>query len=94
MIEAMSEDCHFCRKMEHEVLIDDEVVKALKKDFVPVRIDIKKHQLPLGLKAELTPTFIFVDEKANILSNVPGAWNKTDFMQLLREAKTQRKEKE
>ena len=94
MIEAMSEDCHFCRKMEREVMIDDEVAKALKKDFVPVRIDIKKHQLPLGLKAELTPTFIFVDEKANILSNVPGAWNKTDFMQLLREAKTHRKEKE
>jgi thioredoxin-related protein len=94
MIEAMSEDCHFCRKMEREVMIDDEVVNTLKKDFVSVAIDVRKHQLPLGLHTALTPTFIFVDENATILLKIPGAWEKREFMELLQEAKKRRKEKE
>ena len=91
MIEAMSEDCHFCRKMEREVMIEDEVVKALNKDFIPVVIDVKKHALPQGLKAPLTPTFIFVDADKNVLLNMPGAWEKEDFLSLLKEAKAHTK---
>ena len=87
MIEAMSEDCHYCRKMEREVMIEDDVVKALQKDFIPVMIDIQKNRLPLDLKTELTPTFIFVDENAFVLLNVPGAWSKEDFLEMLKEAK-------
>ena len=93
MIEAMSKACHFCRKMEHEVMVESDVVKAIEKDFIPVAIDISVHQLPLGLKIDVTPSFIFVDENKNILLNVPGAWNKKDFMSLLKEAKNKSKDK-
>ncbi len=94
MIEAMSKDCHFCRKMEREVLIEKEVVEAIEKDFIPVAIDIKKHELPLDLKVELTPSFIFVDENKNILTTIPGAWSKEDFLEILKEAKTAKNKKE
>jgi thioredoxin-related protein len=87
MIKAMSEDCHYCRKMEREVMIEKEVTDILKKDFITVMIDVSKMKLPLGLKSDLTPTFIFVDEKEKVLMNIPGAWDKTDFLQLLKEAK-------
>lgn len=93
MIKAMSERCHFCRKMDSEVLIDKEVIKAIEKDFIPVSIDVSVHILPLGLKAQLTPSFIFVDENAKIIMNVPGAWNKQDFISLLKEAKNKSKDK-
>lgn len=87
MIKAMSKDCHYCRKMEQEVMIEKEVTDVLKKDFITVMIDVSKMELPLGIKSELTPTFIFVDEDAKILMNIPGAWDKTDFLLLLEEAK-------
>jgi len=86
MIKAMSKECHFCRKMDREVLIEQEVRDAIKKDFISVSIDVSKHSLPLGLKADLTPSFIFIDEYKNILMNVPGAWSKSDFLALLKEA--------
>ena len=87
MIKAMTKECHFCRKMEREVMIEEEIVKEIKKDFIPVSIDVSVHSLPLGLKTEVTPSFIFVDENAKILMNVPGAWDKNDFIALLKEAK-------
>jgi len=87
MIKAMSEDCHYCRKMEREVMIEKDVTDALKKDFITVMVDVSKMKLPLGLKSEVTPTFIFVNEEAKVLMNIPGAWNKTDFIFLLEEAK-------
>ncbi len=87
IIKAMTKECHFCRKMEREVMIEDEIIAAIKKDFIAVSIDVSTHSLPLGLKAVVTPTFIFVDENAKVLMNVPGAWSKEDFMELLKEAK-------
>jgi thioredoxin-related protein len=88
MIKVMSEGCHFCRKMERTTMKDVHVVDAVKKDFVTVTVDISKHKLPLGLKTELTPSFVFVDEDANILLNIPGAWGVDDFVEILKEAKS------
>lgn len=87
MIKAMSEDCHYCRKMEREVMIENEVTDILNKDFITVMVDVSKMKLPLGIKSEVTPTFIFVDENAEVLMNIPGAWDKKDFLLILKEAK-------
>lgn len=91
MIKVMTEDCHYCRKMEREVMIEKEVTDVLKKDFITVKIDVSKVKLPLELKSDLTPTFIFVDEDEKVLMNIPGAWDKKDFLLLLKEAKTKDK---
>jgi len=94
MLKVMTKYCHFCRKMDREVMIEEDVVKAIEKDFIPVSIDISIHKLPLGLKTELTPSFIFIDENAKVLLNLPGAWDKIDFLDILREAKMKYKQKE
>jgi len=95
MIKAMTKECHFCRKMDREVMIEEEIVNAIEKDFIPVSIDISVHALPLGLRTAITPSFIFVDENATIIDNVPGAWSKEDFATLLKEIKeSQHKEKD
>jgi thioredoxin-related protein len=87
MIKVMTKECHFCRKMDREVMIEDDVIKAIKKDFIPVSIDVSIHKLPLNLKTDITPSFIFIDKNAKVLLNIPGAWGKNDFLQLLKEAK-------
>ncbi len=93
MIEAMTKTCHFCRKMQQEVMIEPEVIKAIEKDFIPVAIDVNIHSLPLGLKVEATPSFIFINMHKHIILNVPGAWGKEDFLDLLKEAKEKNQHK-
>ena len=93
MLEAMSKECHFCRKMDREVLIEKEVVDVLKKDFISVKIDISTTKLPLGLTTTLTPSFIFIDENAKVLTTMPGTWGKDDFLQILKEVLVYIKEK-
>jgi len=87
MIEAMSKDCHYCKKMQREVMIEKDVKSLLQKDFITVMVDVSKMKLPLGLKAKLTPTFIFIDKDKKVLMNVPGAWDKNNFLLLLKEVK-------
>lgn len=91
MLKVMSKDCHYCRKMDREVMVEKEVVDALERGFLSVAIDISTTALPLGLKTELTPTFIFIDENAKVLLNIPGAWGKMDFLSILKEAKMKNK---
>ncbi len=85
VIKAMTEHCHYCKKMDREVLVDDQVVKALQKDFVVVQVDITKNALPLGLTAELTPSFFFIDKDEKVLQKVVGSWNVEDFLEILKE---------
>lgn len=87
MIKAMTKECHFCRKMDAEVMIEEEVIQALEKDFVSVEVDVSTTKLPLGLKANLTPSFIFIDKKGKVISNIPGSWSKEDFLDILKETK-------
>lgn len=85
MIKATSPYCHYCKIMEREVLASDEVVKALKEKFVPVSVDVYKTPLPMGLQYKVTPTFFFLDSDGKVLKVVPGAFDKEDFMRILKD---------
>lgn len=87
MLKVMTPECRFCRKMQKGTLQKSEVVEALKKSFITMEVDISKYALPLGLKTTLTPSFIFIDQDEKVIMNIPGAWNKEDFLEILREAK-------
>jgi len=88
MIKATSKHCHYCKKMDREVFIEEEIVKAFQKDFIAVSVDVGKSTLPLGLKSEMTPTFFFIDKEKKMVKRIPGSWNKEDFLEILKEAKT------
>ena len=84
MIKASAKHCHFCIKMDREVMVDKSVKEALGKDYIAVSIDITKESLPLGLKADMTPTFFFVDKNAKLIKTLPGAWDVPDFLEILK----------
>ena len=83
MLKLTSEDCHFCKKMDKEVMLDREVLSFLNKSFIPVEINVKTEKLPLGLKHKVTPTFFFIDKDEKVVSKIQGSWNKKDFIELL-----------
>jgi len=86
LLKLTREHCHFCKKMDREVFAEAEVREALNKDFTVVEIDIKKEELPLGLKKGMTPTFVFVHKDEEIMAKIPGSWSKKDFLDILKEA--------
>jgi len=93
LIKLTREHCHFCKKMEREVFSEEEVNRAIKKDFTMVELDIGKEGLPLNLKKGMTPTFIFVTKNEKIMGKIPGAWTKKDFLEILKEAVNAKGEK-
>jgi len=87
MIKAISKDCHYCTKMQRDALSDSDVVKIINRDFVAVTVDIDSRELPYGLECNMTPTFFFMDNKKNLFKTIPGAWNRDDFIEILKEVK-------
>ncbi len=91
MIMLEKENCHFCKKMEDEVFTDKNISKILDRDFILVKLDVNRDELPLGLKKSMTPTFVFVKESGVMFSLIRGAWKRDDFISLLRYVKKKSK---
>ena len=84
-------NCHFCKKMEDEVFTDKNVSKILDKNFILLKLDVNRDELPLELKKGMTPTFAFVKESGVMFSLIRGAWKRDDFISLLRYIKKKSK---
>jgi len=91
MIQLTRKGCHFCKKMEREILVEKDIIDALDRDFVSVKIDVERNKLPLGLKKGMTPTFAFANENGELFSAIPGAWSREDFLDLLKYIKKKSK---
>ncbi len=53
-----SPNCPFCAKMRDEVLSDPEVFEYIKKNFVPVYVDVSKDKTPIKVFAY--PAFVVI----------------------------------
>lgn len=87
MLFYTAEHCRYCKKMEREVMSDSDVITALEKEFVSVKIDIEKEKNPIDFTPTMTPTFLFLSQHQKQVYRVPGSWVKEDFLEILREAK-------
>jgi len=83
MLKLTSEDCHFCKNMDKDVLSDEDIHFFISQHFILVDIDVKKEKLPLSLEYKVTPTFFFINSDEKIISKIQGSWNKKDFLELL-----------
>ena len=88
IVEASSPTCHYCKKMEREVLDDPDIRRMLRKDFILAEVNVRSAGLPKKLaKAyrHITPSFFFLSPEGKLLSSFPGSWTKSDFETILRE---------
>ena len=88
IIEAGSPSCHYCKKMDREVLNDPEIRSMIQKDFIFAEVDVGSTRLPRKLaKAyrQITPSFFFLSPEGELLNSYPGSWTKADFASILRE---------
>ena len=78
--------CSPCRIMKREVFADEEVMKAINSQVVPVMIDIddpKAQEIVKLYKVGGTPVTIFTDSKGNVLDYTVGKIGKTKFLEML-----------
>jgi len=88
LVYATSKTCHFCKKMDKEVLSLNDVKNEIEKDFILLKIDIEDYSLPFNLAKNykgITPTFFTINSDGKLQSNYPGSWNKKDFLLILKE---------
>ena len=90
LVYATSKTCHFCKKMDKEVLSLVDVEKEIQKDFIFLKVDIEDVSLPFNLKKGyrgMTPTFFALNNDGKLENKYPGSWNKSDFLLILKENK-------
>ena len=73
MMFVTMESCHHCDRMKRETYRESSVIANIRKNFIPVRVDGKKHpQLLRDIKLKLYPTTVFVAPNSEILAQVTG----------------------
>ena len=77
------EDCPACAYMKDIVFKNDEVLKMINRDFIPVHIDIYKGFIPDDMTYIGTPTFHFIDKNEKIIDTLVGGKNAKTFMEKL-----------
>ena len=90
LVYATSKTCHFCKKMDKEVLSLSDVEEEVQKDFIFLKVDIEDVSLPFSLSKGyrgMTPTFFALNNDGKLENKYPGSWNKSDFLLILKENK-------
>ena len=88
IIYATSKTCYFCKKMKKEVLSLEEIKTFQNKNFLFYEVEVDDRKLPFNLNEEfnkITPTFFFLDKKGKLKNIYPGSWNKSDYIEILKE---------
>jgi thioredoxin-related protein len=87
MIDVVRTNCHYCSDMQKNVFDNKEMSAWIEERFIPVKVNLDKQELPLGLKVYFTPTFFFVNKEQKIVKKIPGSWNIKDFKDLTKNIK-------
>ena len=85
---ATAQSCYFCKKMKHDVLDLTEVQEAIGEDYIFVEVDVDFISLPFGLNKRfkgMTPTFFILTSAGQLINTYPGAWDRKDFLGILKE---------
>lgn len=88
LVYTTSKTCHYCKKMEKEVLSLNEIKKLTNENYIFLEVDVDNIKLPFNLDKkfkDFTPTFFFVNSDAKLLNMYPGSWKKDDYIKILKE---------
>lgn len=82
MIDVVRDRCHFCTDMDKNVFQDKKLSRWIQSCFIPVKLNLSKQKLPNDLKVQVTPTFLFVNDKLELIKKIQGSWDTHDFKEL------------
>lgn len=83
LVELVMESCSYCEKMEKFVLSKEDIKSIITKNYMLLKLDIHKDEIPEFLTSRITPTFYIVTPDNIILHEMIGAPSKSEFIALL-----------
>ena len=83
LIELVMESCSYCEKMDKFVLSKEDVRSMIDKNYIFLKLDIHKDEIPEFLTSRITPTFYFLTADNILLHEIIGAPSKSEFIALL-----------
>lgn len=87
MLTVVSTNCPWCMRFKKETLLDTDVGKMLKQDFVQVIINKDTQSVPSGFKSRLVPTTYFIDTKGRKMPlQAVGFYEPAEFIDFLSDA--------
>ena len=76
--------CGYCKKMEKETYVNQDVVKYLNDHYVSIRLNSDKEQkLSRKYNVQGLPANFFMTEKGEPIGSQPGYMGPKDFMKVL-----------
>lgn len=87
MLDVVRTHCHYCTDMQREVFDDTDMQAWIEKRFIPVKINLDKDEMPLGIKPVMTPSFYFINTNKEVVKNINGAWDIENFKSITRNIK-------
>ncbi len=96
MLDMYATWCGWCKVMEKETFEDKKVLKILKKDFIPVRVDmdsgkkikyngynLSPNDFSMLFGVQGLPTVVFLDHKGKYVDKIPGFVRADTFITIL-----------
>lgn len=80
-------NCKYCEKFENRVLVKDEVIKKLKKDFVYLYLSRDIDDIPSKFETRAVPRHYFLTANGEIIHTTIGSRNIEEFYELLDDVK-------
>ncbi len=77
--------CYRCREMKRKVFSKDEVIGLLKRDFIPVEVDVDQDPaLSKSFRVSYIPTFVMVSPQGKEIMRLKGVIPRRRFLTMLR----------
>ena len=84
MLLITSHTCRWCRKLESETLMDEDIIKRVNKDYISIHVTRGEDEYPEELVAPGVPATYFLDNNGKpIIRKVMGYWNAEDYFSFL-----------
>ncbi len=85
LLEVVLDNCKFCEKMDRLVLSKDSIQDTISKDFIFTQINADREPLPLGLREQMSPMFVFISKDEVVQDMRFGYIDESNFLNLLKE---------
>ena len=81
-----ADECRFCDRFKKTTLQDKQLIKDLKKDYVPVYLSRDRHKIPAKFKTRGVPRHYFVTSDDKVFYDTWGSREVDGFYSVLDDA--------
>jgi protein disulfide-isomerase len=83
-----SENCGFCRKMEHEVWSKRRIIAQVESEFIPLKVQAEQHrQFVQSVGIQAFPTTVLFTPEGKVIGGAPGFLSAAQVVSLMRTAR-------